>query len=112
LTKNEINTFTKWRIDYGFRYEIIYYAYELTVERTNNYSLSYMDSIITKWYEQKLTNLNEIRAYEKGYKEDKKRKKEKDQNSAYTSTFDTNDFFLDAVRRSFGDDFDPSILNT
>ena len=112
LTKNEINTFTKWRIDYGFRYEIIYYAYELTVEKTNNYSLSYMDSIITKWYEQKLTNLNEIRAYGKGYKEDKKRKKEKDQNSAYTSTFDTNDFFLDAVRRSFGDDFDPSILNT
>lgn len=112
LTTNEIDAFTSWRIDYNFHYNIIYYAYELTLERINEYSLPYIDGILKKWDEHKLVTIEEIKAYEKGYKEDKKKKKEKNQTPTHESSFDTNDFFLDAVKRSFGDDFDPSILNT
>ena len=113
LTKNEIETFTSWRVDLAFRYQIIYYAYELTIEKLNEYSLPYIDAIIRKWYEYKLTTMDAIKAYEKGCKEERQKKKKAKANTPdRESTFDVNDFFLDAVKRSFGDDFDPSILNS
>ena len=111
LTEGEIATFTKWRRDYAFRYEIIYQAYQIMLESRNEYHLPYMDAILSKWFEQKLSSLEAIRAYEKGYQEDKKKKKSKAGAISGDSSFETEDFFAAAVKRSFGEDFDPAILN-
>ena len=111
LTEGEIAAFTRWRADYSFRYEIIYQAYQITLENRREYNLPYMDAILKKWQEQKLTTLEAIRAYEKGYKEDKQKKKSSAGPTARESSFETEDFFAAAVRRSFGEDFDPAILN-
>ena len=115
LTEGEIAAFTKWRKDFGFRYEIIFHAYQITLENIREYSLPYMDAILTKWHDQKLTSMDSIRAYEKGYKEDKQKKKASAQNGGNGArgdgSFETEDFFAAAVKRSFGEDFDPSILN-
>ena len=115
LTEGEIAAFTKWRMEYGYRYEIIFHAYQINLENKREYSLPYMDAILTKWHDQKLTTLDAIRAYEKGYKEDKQKKKPSSSgngNGAHPEgSFETEDFFAAAVKRSFGEDFDPSILN-
>ena len=114
LTEGETAAFTKWRVEYGYRYEIIYHAYQITLENCREYKLAYMDAILTKWHAQKLTTIEAVKAYEKGFKEDKQRKR-----SAATppnaprgdGSFETEDFFTAAVKRSFGEDFDPSVLN-
>ncbi len=111
LTEGEIAAFTKWRTEYGFRYEIIHHAYEITLENRREYNLPYMDAILKKWHEQKLTTMEAIRAYEKGYKEDKQRKKNSGSAGSTDGSFNTDDFFMAAVKRSFGEDFDPAILN-
>ena len=111
LTEGEMDAMTKWRVEYGFRYEIIYHAYQITLESRGEYSLPYMDAILNKWHEQKLTTLDAVKAYEKGYKEDKKRKKASNKTQTQDGSFETEDFFAAAVKRSLGDDFDPAILN-
>lgn len=111
LTEGEIDAMTKWRAEYRFRYEIIHYAYQITLENRGEYNLPYMDAILNKWHEQKLTTLDAVKAYEKGYKEDKKRKKTPNKAQNQDGSFETEDFFAAAVKRSLGDDFDPAILN-
>lgn len=111
LTEGEVSAFTRWRIDYRFRYEIIYYAYQITLENRGEYSLPYVDAILKKWNEQKLTTLDAIKAYEKGYRADKQKKKSPANVPIHNGSFETDDFFMAAVKRSFGDDFDPTILN-
>jgi DNA replication protein DnaD len=75
-----------------------------------------MDAILSRWHARKLTTLEEIRAYEQGFKEERERDKAGSKPKpplnapARNSSFDTNEFFMAAVKRSFGDDFDPSIL--
>ena len=112
LTEGETAAFTKWRAEYGFSYEIIHYAYQITLENRGDYNLPYMDAILRKWNELKLTTIEAIKAYEMGFKEDKKRKKKEPvQAPSKAVSFDVNDFFMDAVKRSFGEDFDPTILD-
>ena len=112
LTEGETAAFTKWRNEYGFRYEIIYYAYQITLENRREYSLPYMDAILSKWHAQNLNTMEAVKAYEKGFKEDKQRKKSAAPNApAREGSFETEDFFAAAVKRSFGEDFDPSILD-
>lgn len=122
LTDGENAAFTKWRTEYGFRYEIIYYAYQITLENRREYNLPYMEAILSKWHAQKLTTMEAIRAYEKGFKEDKQRKRAAAGNPTASNptapnaprgdgSFETEDFFTAAVKRSLGEDFDPSVLN-
>lgn len=115
LTDGEAAAIHKWRGEYGFHYELIYYAYQITLENCREYSLPYMDAILSKWNARGLTTMEAIKAFEKGFKEERERAKSKPKAPinapADNSSFDTGDFFLAAVKRSFGEDFDPSILN-
>ena len=117
LTEGETAAFTKWREEYGFRYEIIYYAYQITLENRREYNLPYMDAILNKWHARNLSTMEAVKAYEQGFKEDKQRKKAA-ANASNTAnaprgdgSFETEDFFTAAVKRSFGEDFDPTVLN-
>lgn len=111
LTEGELTAFTQWRAEYGFGYDIINHAYEITVENRGEYALHYMSAVLTKWHKKGLTTMEEVTAYEKGFREEKLRKKNNPQNNpAGEGSFETDDFFNAAVRRSFGEDFDPSIL--
>ncbi len=112
LTEGEINAMNRWRGDYGYSFEIIYRAYEITLENRREYSLPYMDAILKNWHEAGLTTAEAIAAYDKGYHEDKSRaaRKSPAPQALQSSSFDTDDFFMAAVKRSFGEDFDPDIL--
>lgn len=112
LTEGETAAFERWRTEYTFTYAVIYYAYQITLENRGDYNLAYMDAILKKWNEQKLSTIDEIKAYEKGYKADRsKKRKEAPGATTGQSSFDTEDFFMAAVKRSLGEDFDPAILN-
>ncbi len=116
LTDGEIAAFTRWRTEFGFRYEIIYYAYQITLENRRQYNLPYMDAILSKWHGNNLTTIEAVRAYDKGFKEEKERAKQRASKAPFNapqqnSSFDTSDFFMAAVKRSMGEDFDPAILD-
>jgi DnaD/phage-associated family protein len=117
LTDGETVAFTRWRAEFGFRYEIIYYAYQITLENRREYHLPYMAAILSKWHAQNLTTMEAIRVYDKGFKENKERAKQRAGAKApinapqQNSSYDTNDFFMAAVKRSLGEDFDPSVLD-
>ena len=110
LTEGEVSSFGTWRYDYGFRYEIIYYAYQITLENLGDYNLPYIDAILKKWHEKNFDTVEQIKLYEQGYKEDKNRKKTPANTPEKGRSFETSDFFAAAVKRSLGDDFDPDIL--
>ncbi|MBE6652803.1 MAG: DnaD domain protein [Ruminococcaceae bacterium] len=113
LTEGEISAMTKWRTEYQYRYEIIYYAYQITLENCREYNLPYVDAVLTGWHEQNLTTIEAVKAYNKGSKADRKRQKSsRVQSFGQEGSFETEDFFAAAVRRSFGDDFDPTVLNS
>ena len=52
LTESEKKSINLWVFDYGFDTEIIKYAYELTVEKTGKYSISYMSTILRAWHDK------------------------------------------------------------
>ncbi len=112
LTEGETSAMIRWRQEYGFSYEIIYRAYQITLENRREYNLPYMDAVLKNWHEAGLTTLEAIAAYDKGFREDKLRtgKKTPAAQPLGNSSFETDDFFMAAVKRSFGEDFDPDIL--
>ena len=112
LTEGETAAMIRWRQEYGYSYEIIYRAYEITLENRREYNLPYMDAVLKNWHEAGLTTPEAIIAYDKSFREDRLRggKKPPAARPMGNSSFDTDDFFMAAVKRSFGEDFDPDIL--
>ncbi len=51
LTESEKKSMESW-LEWGFDVDIIKYAYELTIDKTGKYSISYMSSILRSWNEK------------------------------------------------------------
>ena len=112
LTATEKRTFSAWLYDFNYGLDIIQKAYEITVDTIGEPKLKYMNSILSKWNSEKLDTLEAIDAYqaEHGKEQGKKAPGQRANQKPGTrpgGSFDTEDFFGDAVRRSFGEDFDP-----
>ena len=97
----------------AFNRLIAKYPFEkITVDAIGEPKLKYMNSILSKWNSEKLDTLEAIDAYqaEHGKEQGKKAPGQRATQKPGTrpgGSFDTEDFFGDAVRRSFGEDFDP-----
>lgn len=50
-TQKQRGFFVAWTKTYGFSAEMIYYAYEESIDHTGKMSLPYMDKILRSWYE-------------------------------------------------------------
>lgn len=88
-------------ISFGYDVEIVRMAYEITVNATNEPSLNYANAILERWNADGLRTVEEIQNYlaeAKAKKEGKAAAKAELGNS-----FDTDDFFEAALRRSFSD---------
>ena len=105
LTSAEKKAFSKWLYDFGYDLEIITYAFEVTVDAKGKYSMKYMDAVLTNWYNEKLRTLEEIKAANERFKAEHQKPGQGRTGSAKQGSFDTDDFFNAAVRRSLGDDF-------
>ena len=105
LTSAEKKAFSKWLYDFGYDLEIITYAFEVTVDAKGKYSMKYMDAVLTNWYNEKLRTPDEIKAANERFRAEHQKPGQGRTGSAKQGSFDTDDFFNAAVRRSLGDDF-------
>jgi len=63
LTTTEKKYFTLWTEEYGFDFEIVKKAYELTVDTIQSPVPKYTDTILKKWYDKDLKTEAEIDAF-------------------------------------------------
>lgn len=91
LTTKEKRFFEEWQ---QYDYDLIHYAYELTVDSTGGASMPYMNKIIASFAEQGIRSVEEAKA------SNERRKNEmKDQKS--TSSFNEAEFFQIALDSSY-----------
>ncbi len=106
LTSRESEMLRAW-VTFGYGIEIVRFAYELTIQATNEPSVPYTNSILERWHAEGHTTLAEI---ERAVEADKQKKTEK-ANKKESKTvvkkqpvsFDVDDFFEAALSRSFED---------
>lgn len=95
LIPKEKEMLDRWIFKMNYDRDIISRAYEITVTNTGKPALAYANKILENWYEAGLRTLPEIDEALEEYK-----KAHEGQPAAGTS-FDTNDFFEAAIRRSY-----------
>jgi DnaD/phage-associated family protein len=100
LTTKERRHIDAWLFTYHYGMDVITRAYEMTVDAIGKSSIPYTNSILERWNAAGLRTLDEIQ------------KAEQERAAAGTPTtpgnsFDTDDFFAAALKRSFGDDYEP-----
>lgn len=81
--------------DFGYGADVVRRAYEITVGAINEPSLPYAHSILTRWNSEGLRTLQEIDALLE------KEAQAKGDQTSLGNSFDTDDFFEAALRRSF-----------
>ncbi len=98
LTKKEQDAFDKWCGKMEMPFDVIEKAFEITVDRTGNASIDYCNAILCSWFDKGYKTLEEVEAANEQYKQDK---------GVVTETkgsFETDDFFEAALRRSYGNE--------
>ncbi len=104
LTARERGFIDSWVGKFGYGLDIIGKAYEITVDSTGKASLPYANAILEAWNAAGLKTATDIDAYiaSKNASDDKKTVPE-------GTSFNTDDFFEAALRRSYGTDEIPDI---
>ena len=103
LTSREDKMFRAW-VSFGYDIEIVRRAYELTVQATGEASLPYANSILERWSSEGLKSAQEIDAAiaaEQEKRRGQRAQKAGKSEGALGNSFDTDDFFEAALRRSF-----------
>ena len=95
LTAKEKKFIGAWFGKMGYNIDIVSRAYEITVNATGEASVPYTNAILERWSSEGLQTLEEIDASIE--------KKKNEVKSESAGSFDTDDFFEAALRRSFDD---------
>ena len=93
LTSKEKKYMESWCGEFGFDIPLIRKAYEITVTNTGKAAMPYANTILESWHNSGFRTAEEIDAAAAEYK------KKKDSSDG---SFDTNDFFEAALKRSYG----------
>ena len=107
LTPREKKCFSTWLYDFGYDMEIIRMAYDVTVDAKGAPNINYMNSVLSNWHKDGLRTPTDVQTAQENHKQSQKRKGQ-GSGEGHSGSFDTDDFFSAAVRRSFGDGFDES----
>ncbi len=108
LSPKEKEFLTKWSKDYGYFTEIVTFAYNICVDNIHVVRLSYIDRVLTTWYEAGCRTISECRAKSEEIKYDFSKKREKKDTVKKTveksryGDFDVKDAFQRALERSYG----------
>ena len=93
----------KWILTMHYDRPVIEKAYEVTISNTGKPSVSYANAVLENWYKAGLATLEEVEASIAEYQKNKESEKSGEKRPDGTS-FDTDDFFAAALRRSYGDE--------
>lgn len=99
LIKKEKDFLTAWNEKYHFSRDMIQKAYEITVSKTNDSSMSYANAILENWYAAGYKTVEDVDAAEN------ERNKPAVQNG---SSFATDDFYEAALKRSYENEINKS----
>ena len=102
LSHSEKTMFEKWTQAYGYDIDIIKFAYDITVDRTQKSAPKYTNAILESWHNEGLTTLDAIKEFE----QNKKAAQDAAKNSAKKTTdksYDLDGFVEAALKRSFED---------
>lgn len=107
LTPKEKKCFSTWLYEYQYDMDIIRLAYDVTVDTKGEPNISYMNSVLANWNKDGLRTPEAIHAAAEARRAGmsqagKGGKKTKAEESS--GSFDVDDFFAAAVRRSLGED--------
>jgi DnaD/phage-associated family protein len=97
LSKTEKALFEKWTQKFGYGIEVIRVAYDITVDATQKPLPKYADAILEKWHAEGLRTEDEVLAFEK------KSKQEREGTSGTDKSYELDDFFEAALKRSLED---------
>lgn len=102
LTTQESKMLRSW-IQFGYGIDVVTHAYELTVNATGEASVPYANSILERWNADGLHTIEEIKCHDEAKRQKKTAKKggKTSSSSDLGNSFDTDDFFEAALRRSF-----------
>lgn len=100
LTAKERKAFSTWLHTYKFGMDMITLAYEIAVDATGNASVAYVNSILDRWNSENIRTPDEVEADRA--KHDAKSGKGK---STEGGSFETDDFFDAAMRKSLGENY-------
>lgn len=90
-------------------FELIEYAYEVTVNSTGKATMPYMNTVLEKWKANSLATVDEVKKADEEFKKESsksKPQKAKKPEEKKERSFSTDDFFEAALRRSYGDLYD------
>ena len=93
LTTKETRFLNRWSIEMKYDFAMIEAAYEITVDTKHEYNPAYMNGILERWYAAGIFTPEQLDA------EKSKKKNDPD----FGNSFDTNEFFEAALRRSLND---------
>ena len=96
MTAKEKKCIALWFGKFNYDIDIITKAYEITVSNTNEASLPYTHAILERWNNEELRTIADI---ERSIEEKKTQKPEN--TNAADGSFDTDDFFEAALKRSY-----------
>ncbi len=96
LTKKEQDTFDNWCGKMEMPFEVIEKAYEKTVDQIGKASIDYCNAILCRWFDAGYKTLEAVEAANQQYAQDKAVVAEN------KGSFETDDFFEAALRRSYG----------
>ena len=94
LTTKEKRMIEKWTCAMQFPYEIIELAYEITVDTIHEPSFSYANTILERWFAEGYKTLEDVQKAISDYKRKKSDSK---------ASFDVDDFFEAALKRTYGE---------
>lgn len=93
LIKKEKDFLTAWNEKYCFSHDMIKKAYEITVAKTNDSSMSYANAILENWYAAGYKTVEEV--------ENAENERNKAASTQPGSSFATDDFYEAALMRSY-----------
>lgn len=102
LTKKEREAFYKWA-SWNMPMDVIEKAFEITAENTKRFSLNYMSTVLERWHKEGLVTLEAVERSLSEYKNSAPSKNAKGKTAAPadSGSFVTEDFFEDALKRSY-----------
>jgi DnaD/phage-associated family protein len=98
LSTTEKKLFTAWSEKLGFGIDVIRLAYDITIDRIHEPAPKYINGILESWYADGLRTLSDIEEYLKSQKGTGAR-------GGLEKSYDTDEFFEAALRRSY-EEFD------
>ncbi|MBE6573623.1 MAG: DnaD domain protein [Ruminococcaceae bacterium] len=96
LTPTEKKYITQWCDEYSYTADIITEAYNITVENTGKPALPYLSKILANWYSKGYKTLDDVNRAMNEYERNKEEKK----NAENKGSFDVDEFFEIALKRS------------